>query len=294
MKHAFALDCLTKRFGSVTALNDVTLSIPPCSVVGLVGRNGSGKTTLLRHLVGLYLPTEGTCTTLGIPSPDLGTETLSRIGMVHQENRFLEWMTVAQHLRYVASFYPAWDEDLQNRLLRDLELDRAARVGTLSVGNAQKLGILLAVCHRPDLLVLDEPVSALDPMARETLLAFLLELLRENGNTIVISSHVLRDVEKIVDWVVCLDAGRLRVNAALDELKERFAEWVVTSKTGKLPVYFEEPYVLSHEGNSFQARIYVRDANGRLREFKDRYQAEVQKQALNLERMFPLFLKEKP
>jgi ABC-2 type transport system ATP-binding protein len=263
-------------------------------VVGLVGQNGSGKTTLLRNLIGLTLPTSGTCTTLEVDSAELGPEQLSRIGVVHQENRFLTWMTVEQHLNYVGSFYENWDRELQARLLKDLELDRTARVGSLSTGNAQKLGILLAVCHHPDLIILDEPVSALDPIAREKLLGFLLELLQDKTRTIVISSHILRDIEKIVNWVVCLKGGKVRVDASLDDLQERFSEWVVTSKAGKLPVYFEEPYILVTKGNSFQAQVFVRDANGSQAEFQRKYEADVEKRPLNLERMFPLFLEEKP
>jgi ABC-2 type transport system ATP-binding protein len=294
MNHTFELNHLTKKFGSVTALEDITLAVEEGSVVGLVGQNGSGKTTLLRHVSGLYLPTSGTCDTLGTPSDRLGREEFARMGVVHQENRFLNWMTVEQHLRYVASFYAGWDRTLEERLLRDLDLDRRARTGSLSTGNAQKLGILLAVCHRPELLVLDEPVSALDPIAREKLLQFLLQLLEENTRTIVISSHILRDVEKVVNRVVCLKAAKLRVDATLDDLQERFSEWVVTSKAGKLPMYFEEPYVLTSGGNSFQAQVFVRDANGHQAEFQQKYEAEVEKRPLNLERMFPLFLEEKP
>lgn len=284
---------LTKRFGSVTALERVTLDIPAGSVVGLIGRNGSGKTTLLRHLIGLQLPTSGSCTTLGRACDKLGRDELARVGVVHQENRFVEWMTVEQHLAYVGSFYPRWDKEREARLLRELELDRKAQVGNLSPGNAQKLGILLAVCHHPELLFLDEPVSALDPIAREMMLKFLFELLEDAGRTIVISSHVLRDVEKIVDHVICLDRGHVRHAAPLDELQERFGEWLVTSKSGKLPVYFPERYVLSHEGTSFEARLFVRDANGALAEFRAAYDAEVTMRPLNLERLFPLLLEEK-
>ena len=143
-----------------------------------------------------------------------------RIGFVPQEIRLIDWMTVEQHLSYVASFYPRWDGERQARLLRELELDTASTVGALSSGNVQKLAVILACCHHPELLVLDEPVSDLDPIARGgRLLEFLLELLREDETTIVVSSHVLRDVEKIVDHgCVCLDqrAGRHRRGARPD------------------------------------------------------------------------------
>lgn len=292
MESAFEVKNLTKTFGDVTALDNVSVSVPGPAVVGLIGRNGSGKTTLLRHVIGLYLPTSGHCTTLGCPSDKLGSDELSRIGVVHQENRFLEWMKVEQQLRYVSSFYKRWDKDLEQRLVDELELEPSARVGTLSPGNAQKLGIILAVCHRPDLLILDEPISGLDPITREQFLRFLLELLHQDANTIVISSHVLHDVEKVINRVICLDRGRIKADASLDDLQERFAEWRVTVKAGRLPTRFEENYVVSQEVDSYQARLLVKGASDNLDAFKTKYGVDVDSSPLNLESMFPLLLQE--
>ncbi len=292
MESAFEVKNLTKSFGDVTALDNVSVSVPKPSVVGLIGRNGSGKTTLLRHVFGLYLPTSGQCTTLGCPSDKLGSDELSRIGVVHQEKRFLEWMKVEQQLRYVSTFYKHWDRDLEQRLLDELELDPSARVGTLSPGNAQKLGIILAVCHRPDLLILDEPVSGLDPITREQFLRFLLELLQQGAKTIVISSHVLHDIEKVINRVICLDRGRIRADASLDDLQERFAEWRVTARDGRLPAHFEEDFVISREGDSLQARLLVKGASDNLNAFKVKYGVDVASSPLNLEQMFPLLLEE--
>ena len=292
MESAFEVKNLTKTFGDVTALDNVSVSVPGPAVVGLIGRNGSGKTTLLRHVIGLYLPTSGHCTTLGCPSDKLGSDELSRIGVVHQENRFLEWMKVEQQLRYVSSFYKRWDKDLEQRLVDELELEPSARVGTLSPGNAQKLGIILAVCHRPNLLILDEPISGLDPITREQFLRFLLELLHQDANTIVISSHVLHDVEKVINRVICLDRGRIKADASLDDLQERFAEWRVTVKAGRLPTRFEEDFVVSQEVDSYQARLLVKGASDSLDAFKTRYGVDVDSSPLNLESMFPLLLQE--
>lgn len=290
--HAFETRALTRRFGRELALDALTLAVPKGSIVGLIGRNGCGKTTLMRHLVGLQLPTSGSCTTLDRPSHELGADELRRIGIVHQESRLLEWMTVEQHLVYVASFYRTWDAQRQARLVKELELEMNARVATLSPGNVQKLAILLAVCHRPELLLLDEPVSALDPIARERLLAFLLELIREDFSTIVISSHVLRDVERVVDRIVCLEQGRLVVNEPLDDLKERYAGWRVVSSNGGLPERFEEAWVLQQEGDRRQATLLVRGTAADRAEFERRHHAVVVEEPLNLERVFPLLLEE--
>lgn len=221
MTHAVEFDRVTKRFGDRAALDDVTLAIPRRSIVGLLGRNGSGKTTLLRHITGLYLPTSGTCRTLGVDAAHLGAQELERIGVVTQHATLLGWMRVRQLVRYVASFYRTWDTDLEQHLIGVLDIDEQARVGTLSPGNAQKLGLVLATCHHPELLLLDEPLSDLDPFARRDVLAMLLGRFRTDEVTIVISSHLVHDIERVVDHVVCLDRGRVVVDAALDDLKER-------------------------------------------------------------------------
>ena len=286
-------DGLTKTFSGARALDGVDLSLPRHSIIGLIGRNGSGKTTLVRHIVGLYLPTAGTCSTLGTPSHRLGPSELSRIGVVHQESRLMEWMKVGQHLRFVGSFYERWDRDLERRLLDELELDAGKRVGHLSGGDLQKLAVILAVCHRPQLLLLDEPLAGLDPIAREQVLDYLVETLDEETHTIVISSHILRDIERIVDRVVCLDRGRLKAHAALDQLQESYAEWEVRASKGALPERFAEPYVLSQDCSPRMARLVVRrPSRSDQAAFEAEHSAEVSRKPLNLEALFPLLLTE--
>lgn len=284
---------LTKRYAEHIALESLTLEIPAGHVIGLLGRNGSGKTTLLNLACGLLLPTSGTCTTLGKSTPDLDAPELNRLGVVFQEPRFLDWMTVEQHLEFTAAFYPKWDPARQSRLLEELELDRKRKIAQLSVGDRQKLAIILAVCHHPSLLLLDEPMSALDPIARTDLLAFLLDLVREDNCTIVISSHILADVEKIIDWVICLDLGELAVSAALDELQERYAEWIVTSAAGNLPSTFSETFVLTQEVTPHNARLRVRHDEATAAAFQVHHQAEVVRRRLDLDQLFPLLVKER-
>jgi len=281
---------LTKRFDQVTALENINLRVEGPSIIGLLGKNGSGKTTLIRQLMGLHLPSEGAVTTLGKPGAELGHDELVNIGYVPQEIRLLNWMTVGQHIQYVSAFFPKWDKEREQRLLEELELDPETQVGTLSSGDLQKLAIVLAVCHHPQLLVLDEPVSDLDPIVRRRLLEFLLELMREDEATILVSSHVLRDVEKVVNRVICLDGGRLVTDAALDELKELYAEWLVVSGDAELPEQFSEPFVMAQQGNGREARLLVKDGSQELADFCTAHDVAVTTRQLNLEEMFPILI----
>jgi|TARA_B100000315_G_scaffold259824_1_gene317498 ABC-2 type transport system ATP-binding protein len=290
MDYAVQFKGLTKTFERTTALDDVTLTIGKCALVGLVGRNGSGKTTLLRHVVGQLLPTTGQAETLGQPTSSLGRDEFERIGFVPQEIRLLDWMTVDQHIRYVGGFYKRWDRERESRLRDELVLDGDTQVGALSTGDVQKLAVVLAVCHHPELLILDEPVSNLDPIARALMLQFLLEVMGEDDATIVISSHVLRDIERIVDWVVCLNHGRVMTDAALDELKERFAEWHITTHDANLPTSFKEPFVVQQEVNGREARLIVRAEGADAEAFRSTYRSELIVRPLNLEQLFPVLL----
>lgn len=288
---AFSADHVTKDYSDHPALDDVTLAIPAGHVVGLIGRNGAGKTTLLHVAAGLVLPTSGTCHTLGRRSDQLDAPELTRLGLVMQEARFIEWMTVAQHLDFTASFYPSWDRDLQRRLVELLEVPVKRKIADLSTGDRQKAGILLGVCHRPVLLLLDEPMSSLDPIVRTRMLDVLLERLRDDGCTIVISSHLLDDVEKIVDWIVALDAGRIVENSALDDLQESFAEWTVTAPNGRPLPAMAAPFILTRQGSERLARLTVRTREpGVAENFAATHGVEVRSRRLNLDEMFPLLL----
>ena len=298
MKSPLVTDHLTKRFdvrsGGRAAISSLSLEIEPGRVVGLLGRNGAGKSTLLHIACGLLLPSSGTCTTVGRLCGELDAPELSQIGFMPQENAFLAWMTVRQQLDLTAKFYATWDRAREQRLLDDLELDPTRKIVQLSVGDQQKLGLILAVCHHPKLLLLDEPMSALDPIVRTRLMAFVVDLIREDGSTIILSSHILADVEKIVDWVVVLDRGELALNSALDDVQETYAEWIVTAADGTLPTRFPEPWVLAREGDSRQSRLCVR-APGTAAEhtFAATYGATISRRPLNLDQVFPVLINER-
>ncbi|MBC7368539.1 MAG: ABC transporter ATP-binding protein [Undibacterium sp.] len=291
----FTANRVMKIYGEHIALAGITLSIPAGHVVGLLGRNGAGKSTLLQIAAGLVLPTYGTCHTLGCRTDLLDSPELTRLGFVMQEGKFIEWMTVAQHLAFTASFYPRWDHDLQRRLATQLEVPIARKIAELSPGDRQKVGILLGVCHRPALLLLDEPMSALDPIVRRRLLDVLLERLRDDACTIVISSHLLNDVEKIVDWIIALDAGRVVENSSLDDLQESFAEWTVTATDAAPLATFTEPFIVAQQRTDRQARLTVRtSAPDAAEAFATTHGVGVQTRRLSLDEMFPLLLAAQP
>jgi ABC-2 type transport system ATP-binding protein len=282
---------LTKSFEGRAVLKSLSLEIPAGRVAGLLGRNGAGKTTFLNLACGLLLPTSGSCLTLGRSAGELDSLELNQLGVVFQEGQFLSWMTVAQQLAFHASFYGNWDRTREARLLRELELDPTREIAELSTGDRQKLGIILAVCHHPSLLLLDEPVSSLDPIVRSRLLSFLVDLVREDNCTVAISSHILGDVERIIDWVVCLDQGELTTSAALDEIQESYAEWIVSSASGNLPACFSDPWVLTHEGDARRARLVVRrPAESVASQFAATHGATIERRSLSLDQLFPFLI----
>jgi ABC-2 type transport system ATP-binding protein len=246
---------LSIRFGHVQAIKDLSLRLEPGRIVGLLGANGSGKSTLLRSIIGLYLPDNGSCVTLGCPADKLGPEHLARIGYVHQEGELIDWMKAGQLIRYVSVYYPNWNHGLEERYIREFEIDLKARVGTLSPGQRQRLAILLAICFEPQFLILDEPASGLDPIARGHFLDLLLGLIQDPGRTIIISSHILSDVEKVIDHVWILKAGQLVRDCPFDDLKEEYCQVRLSSLNGDLPATLPFPGLLACKHDGRQALV---------------------------------------
>jgi ABC-2 type transport system ATP-binding protein len=208
---------LGKRYGRRWALTDCTLSIPTGKVVGLVGPNGAGKTTLLHLAVGLLEPSAGTICVLG-DRPGSGPAALARLGFLAQDNPAYARLTVAQHLRMGQWLNPTWDAAFAASRVNELGLDLGQRAGTLSGGQRAQLALTLAVAKRPELLVLDEPVAALDPLARREFLQTLMEVVAVQGVSVVLSSHLVADLERVCDYLVVLAAGRVALTGAVDAL----------------------------------------------------------------------------
>jgi len=257
------IERLSKSFLDVHALIDVDLEIHPGRIVGLVGANGSGKSTLLRTIVGLYLPDKGSCTTLGRIASELRPRDLARIGYVHQEGELIHWMTVDQMIRYVASYYPSWNGDVEGRYRSRFEVVGDRRVGALSPGERQKLAILLSIGFEPDLLILDEPAATLDPIARQGFLDLLLDIIQESGRTILISSHILSDIEKVIDHVLILDRGRILRDTGFDELREEYTRVCLRSLNGPLPATLPFDGILACERSGADALLTLKTVPGR-------------------------------
>lgn len=255
------LNHVSKWFGRTKALDNIDLCIHPGSIIGLVGSNGAGKSTLLRHIIGLYLPDEGTCTTFDVEAKKLSPKELARIGYVHQEGELLDWMNVGQLIRYVSAYYDTWNKDLEARYIKDFELNLKDRVGALSPGQRQKLAILSAIGFEPELLILDEPASALDPLARRQFLNLMLEMIQTQGRTIIISSHILSDIEKIIDHIVIMDKGKILRDCGLDTLQEEFCQIILTATGGKLPETLPFANIVDCKRNGVQASLTLQNAN---------------------------------
>lgn len=212
-----------KRYGGRPVLDDVNLSIPKGAVMGLVGRNGAGKTTLMRVLVGLLMPDSGAAMVLDEPALQLTDAAKARLGYVPQKPEALNWMTVESMLQFVGSFYPRWDsEHMWNSLMR-WNIQPSQRLARLSPGERQRVALIRVLATCPELLILDEPASALDPVARRDFLREIALRAGEAGMTVLFSTHIVSDLERVASHVCFLHEGKLLLDTAMDDLKETHA-----------------------------------------------------------------------
>lgn len=211
---------LTRRFDSRTALDAVTLSIPRGAVYGLVGANGAGKTTLIKHILGLLRAQSGSVRVFDLDPVADPVGVLSRIGYLSEENDLPGWMRVDELIRYSRAFRPTWDDGYAEELRQSFELEPAAKIKTMSKGQKARVGILIALAYRPDLLVLDEPSSGLDPIVRRDILGAIIRTIAHEGRTVLFSSHLLEEVEQVADYVTMIDNGRIVLSAPLGEIRE--------------------------------------------------------------------------
>jgi ABC-2 type transport system ATP-binding protein len=208
---------LGKRYGRGWALSDCTLDVPAGRVVGLVGPNGAGKTTLLNLAVGMVAPTSGTIEVLGA-RPAAGPEQLAKVGFVAQDTPTYAALSVEDHLRLGARLNAGWDDALARDRIERLGLGLSHRAGKLSGGQRAQLALTLGIAKRPELLILDEPVASLDPLARREFLQELMEAVAEHELSVVLSSHLVSDLERVCDHLIVIVASRVRLAGDIDTL----------------------------------------------------------------------------
>jgi ABC-2 type transport system ATP-binding protein len=219
---------LTRRFGRMEAVHELSFAVPEGSVFALLGPNGAGKTTTLKLLMNLLAPTAGSARILGVDSRKLGERELARIGYVSENQQLPLWMTVRQFLDYCRPFYPTWDRMLEGKLLAQFKLPEARKLAQLSRGMLMKASLLSSLAYRPKLLVLDEPFSGLDPVVRDEFIRGVLEVSEQGEWTVLVSSHDIEEVERLADHVAILDAGRLQLSETTDSLLGRFRRVEIT------------------------------------------------------------------
>jgi ABC-2 type transport system ATP-binding protein len=246
---------LTRHYGRHVALSDCTLALPQGHVIALLGPNGAGKSTLLALAAGMILPTRGTISVLG-RTPAADAAALAAVGFVAQDAPLYRSLTVADHLRLGAELNPGWDRTLAEERIAELGLRRSQRAGSLSGGQRALLALALAVAKRPSLLILDEPVASLDPLARRQFLQSLMGFVASSEATVILSSHLVAELERVCDYAVVLTASRLRIAGEVDELVA--THYQLSGPVGDAPALAADVEVISATYAGRQASLTVR------------------------------------
>ncbi len=280
------IDQLQKNFGSKQVLRELNLEVPTGTVLGLLGKNGSGKSTLIKCALGLLRKSGGSAAIFADDAWHLSAASKARLGYVPQEMVSYPWMRVRQVIAYTAAFYPTWNHGLVDRLCQQWQLPLEDRVGPLSVGQLQTLGIVLALGHEPDLLILDEPVASLDPSARRHFLQTLIEIIDQPNRTVLFSTHITSDLERVASRVAILREGRIAFHGELDELKERVKRLRISSRQ-ELPRSFAVPGALRCEVEGAAATVSIADFDESLvDQMRTTWDADITVHDLSLEDIF--------
>jgi ABC-2 type transport system ATP-binding protein len=237
---------LSKSFGKHQVLREVTADVQPGDIIGVLGKNGAGKTTLLELMLGFSPPTSGAIKVFGQDSLRMTNESKARVGFVPQQDELINQLTAWDHLRVIGSFYKNWDDKFLRELSGAWDIDLNERVRKMSVGQRQKLSILQALGHHPDLLVLDEPVASLDPIARRQFLEQIIDISTDSQRAVVFSSHIVSDIERLANKIWILKDQRLFWAGEIDSLKESVVRVHVRGKW-PLPKEFSLPNAYSFE-----------------------------------------------
>ncbi len=229
---AIEIEGLHFSYGKKHVLKGVDLEVPKGSIFGFLGRNGAGKTTTIKTLLGLQKPHAGRCLVGGLDSVTDTLEVRRRIGFMAEDQQMYGWMTVSRIIKWVAGFYPNWDGKFADELAEVFALAREAKVKGLSKGQNSSLALLLALGHRPDIVILDDPTLGLDPIARKDFLRHVIDLLQSRGVTVFFSSHLLYEIEPVADHIAILDGGVIVKASKTEQLRESVRRFALTPAPG--------------------------------------------------------------
>jgi len=230
--NVIALSNLVRHFGKKVVLNNISFAVPRGSVFGLLGENGAGKTTIIKHLLGLLRAQKGTVSVFGMDPVKHPEEVLGNIGYLSEERDLPSWMTINELIRYTEPFYPNWDSTYASALLEMFELNGKQKIKSLSRGQRARAAMLIALAHKPDLLLLDEPSSGLDPVVRRDILGAIIRTVIDDGRTVLFSSHLLEEVERVTDYVAMIHNGDLLFADTMDHIK---------ASHHKITLHFDQP-----------------------------------------------------
>ena len=286
---AIEIKDLQFSYGRKQVLKGVNLNVPAGSIFGFLGRNAAGKTTTIKLLLGLLRPRCGTCTILG-NNPHTDDIAVRRtVGFMAEDQQMYGWMRIEQIVNWVASFYPNWDTKFTDQLLDMLELERKSKVKTLSKGQNSRLALLLALGHRPKVVILDDPTLGLDPIARKDFLRHVIGLLQTNGVTVFFSSHLLYEIEPVADYVAILDKGTIIKSATTGDLRNSVRRFILTD-AGSLNVQ-QLSGLLDVNCNGEKVAITVEDCDEDKRSAIRNLDANlIDEVALNLDEIFEAYV----
>ena len=286
MSACVTLHKLQRRFSRMTVLKGINAKVFPGQVIALLGKNGAGKTTLLETILGFGFPSDGEATLWGIHATEISGDIKQRIGFVPQQDELLPSLSGKDHLKLFKSFRTHWNQPLVDKLIAEWLIPMDMHTGKMSVGQRQKLSILLALAHEPELLILDEPVASLDPIARRQFLQQLVDIAADENRAVIFSTHIVSDVERVANQVWMLRDGDFVYQGGLDELKESFVRVTLTFDH---PVAhnISWPQVIKQKSSGNQIQLTIEDWQPVMeQQLAQEFSAQVQVEFLSLEDIF--------
>lgn len=286
MPAVLQIKALQRTFDDHIVLTNIQALAKQGDVIALLGKNGAGKTTLLETILGFAVPDQGEVRLFGTLSTDIAAKEKQQIGFVPQHDELLEQLSPLEHLDLFERFQPNWDSSLCDRLCQSWEIPMARRISKLSVGQRQKLSIILALCHKPRLLILDEPVASLDPIARRQFLTELVNIAADQQSVIIFSSHIVTDMERVANQVWLLKDQQLVWQGELDTLKESVVRLHIDAEQ-HLPAALPIPGILrlKHHGKHATASVNLWQ-EALLQPLQQQLGASIRVESLNLEEIF--------